>query len=85
MIRDIRQHKFDYSLLAFLAIIFLYFFFRFQSSPRLMFFSVVFFSFTYVIWGIYHHLRLGDCRFKIVLEYVLLAGLAIALATTLLI
>ncbi len=85
MIKDLQQNKFDYSLLALFAIIFLYAFFYFQYQPRLMFYSIVIFSFVYVVWGVYHHLRLGDCRLKIVLEYILLALLAIALASTLLI
>lgn len=85
MIKDLQQNKFDYSFLALLAIIFLYVFFHFQYQPQFMFLSVVAFSFAYVLWGIYHHARLKDCRFKIVLEYILLALLAIALASTLLI
>ena len=85
MIKDLQKNKFDYALLALLAIIFLSFFFHFAYQPLKMFLSVVGFSLSYWLWGLFHHLKLGKFSLKIVLEYTLLALLAIVLASTLLI
>ncbi len=85
MIKDLQQNKFDYSFLALIATVFLIAFFHFAYQPFKMFFSVVIFSVSYVLWGIFHHLRLKKLSLKIVLEYFLLALLAIVLASTLLI
>ena len=84
MIKDVKLHKIDYSILAVLSIIFLVFFLQNKTNPQAMFFSVVCFSTSYVIWGIFHHFRIKTLHIKIVLEYILVAILAIIVATTLL-
>lgn len=37
----------------------------------------------YVVWGIFHHSSIGHLRFKVVLEYLLIALLGVVIITTL--
>lgn len=77
--------KNGYSLLAVLAGFYLAFVYRYQSTPRYLLFATIIFAFLYVIWGILHHLHDRSLYGKIVLEYLLVATLAIAIVSTLLI
>jgi len=38
----------------------------------------------YILWGVVHHAREGDFHLKIILEYTLIAGLAVSLLLSLL-
>ncbi len=83
MTKDLYRNKFDYSILAILAAIFLFFFFSSHDQPLKMFLSLVVFSLSYFFWGVFHHLKLKNLNFKIMLEYALISMLAIVLAGTL--
>jgi hypothetical protein len=39
---------------------------------------------AYIVWGIIHHLRSGDLHWEIAIEYLLMATLATAMVSTLL-
>ncbi|NMB56842.1 hypothetical protein GYA19_02790 [Candidatus Beckwithbacteria bacterium] len=58
-------------------------YFFFISRPMLQAGVVVATCLLYIIWAIIHHLKEGDFHYKIILEYVLIAFLAIALLLTL--
>ncbi len=84
MIKNIKLAKPDYSLLALASTIFLGFFFHYRLNPSVLFITVVCFALFYILWGFFHHLHLRNLSFKIMLEYFLIATLAIIIATALL-
>lgn len=55
------------------------FFYYFAAFPERQFFVVIATSVSYLIWGIVYHLMEGDLHLKIVVEYLLIALLAIVL------
>lgn len=50
-----------------------------RGNPTLQFTIGVTTSVAYVFWGIIHHALNGDLHAKIVIEYILIGGIAIAL------
>lgn len=84
MISDIQKNKIDYSILAIFSTAYLVFFFSYQNRPRYLFYATAAFASLYVIWGIIHHIKDDTLEIKIVLEYILVAALAVAAASTLL-
>lgn len=85
MISDITKNKLDYSVLAGLAIIYLTIVITFKTMPLFVVGATSIFAILYLIWGITHHLRLRSFTSKIVLEYFLVAALALVVVSTLLI
>lgn len=77
--------KSGYSLLAVLAGLYLTFVYRYQSTPRYLLFATIVFAFLYFIWGLLHHFHDRSGSGKIVLEYLLVAALAVVIVSTLLI
>ena len=77
--------KSGYALLAALAGLYLVFVYRYQSTPRYLLIATIIFAFLYFIWGILHHLHDRSGTGKIVLEYLLVAVLAVIIVSTLLI
>lgn len=84
MIKDVIENKSDYSILAVISGAFIVYFVRFNDRPELLFKAVVIFASTYIVWGFIHHLRDKSLTLKIMLEYVLIALLAVVVASTLL-
>jgi len=83
--KDIRAHKFDYSVLALMATIFLGYFINSLHSPSQTFLATVIFSLSYVLWGVWHHGKNKHLTASVVLEYFLVAVLAIVIVSTLLV
>ena len=54
-----------------------------QGNMKLQFAVGVITAVAYVIWGIMHHAKKGDLHARIVLEYILVACIAIVLLATL--
>lgn len=54
-----------------------------QGNMTLQFAVGVITAVAYVIWGIMHHMQKGDLHTRIVLEYVLVACIAVVLLATL--
>lgn len=79
------HHKSDYSLLAILAVSYLVYIFRYQSTPQYLLFATIIFAVLYFIWGIFHHLHTGSFHARVVLEYLLVALLGLVIVSTLLI
>lgn len=76
--------KGDYILLALIASGYLVFIFYFRTVPQYLLFATLAFALLYMIWGILHHVRTRSLTAKVVLEYFLVAGLAISVVSTLL-
>ncbi|MEI6690127.1 MAG: hypothetical protein WCL07_00090 [bacterium] len=85
MINDIIRHKIDYSLLAIISMVYIMVFLVYQNQPQILIIATCFFGFTYILWGVLHHLKTRTLHPKVVLEYFLVSLLAIALVSTLLI
>ena len=81
----IMQHKGDYSLLALGVGGYLAFVIRFAAIPRYILLSSIALAVFYIVWGIYHHLRTRSLSGRIVLEYFLVAVLAVIIVATLLV
>ncbi len=84
MISDLRKHKIDYSVLAILAAAYLIYFIINKNNPNALFLATLVFSLSYILWGVFHHARDRSLRLKVVLEYVLVATLAVVIASSLL-
>lgn len=84
MIKDVTKNKLDYAVLLVISSFLLIFFSYNRNNPSLLFLSVIVFSISYVLWGVVHHIRIQTFKPKIVLEYVLVATLAVIVASSLL-
>lgn len=83
MIRDIKNHKTAYTILALLGLFYLGLVYYLKHTPIFILFLTIGFASSYLIWGIIHHLIEKSLTLKIMLEYVLVAALGIAIITTL--
>ncbi len=78
-------NKGEYSFLALLSALYVLAVFRYQTMPNYIVLITAIFAVVYVLWGIYHHLRIKNLNFRIMLEYFLVAILGVAIVSTLLI
>jgi hypothetical protein len=85
MIRDLDKHKGDYSLLAAFSALFLGAVVKFQTNPFNILLATLIFALIYLIWGITHHIKAKSLTGKVVLEYFLVAVLAVVIVSTLLV
>lgn len=84
MIDDLKKHRFDYSLLATLAGIFIIYFLDSRSEPRKLVVATLCFSIGYFLWGVWHHGNTKTVTKHIVLEYFLVALIGIVIVSSLL-
>lgn len=84
IMQDVRRHKLDYSILAFLSLAFAIYFVLSRHTPKLLFAATLGFATLYFVWGIWHHSRSHHVTAKIVLEYLLVAALGVTLVSSLL-
>lgn len=59
-------------------------FYMTRGSPALQMAVSVTTSVAYILWGIIHHAIRGDLHPKVVVEYILIGGIAIVLMLTML-
>lgn len=85
MFADIRRYKTDYSLLALGAGGYIFYILKHQTSSLYILIATSVFAAGYVIWGIWHHWHTESLHLKIVLEYFLVAALAVVIVSTLLV
>jgi hypothetical protein len=78
------KNKSDYSILVILSSIYVYVVYRFQTVPKYILISTIVFALSYIIWGIFHHIKARNFHGRIVLEYLLVALLGVAIVSTLL-
>ena len=77
MTRDIKDHATDYFILGIWLMMGLWALVWWRSNTTTQL-TIMFIMLTgYVIWGTIHHYRLEDLNAKIVLEYGLIAALAL--------
>lgn len=72
-------HIWHYTVLIFMLILGITFIFLFSGQPDKQFISAVIISAAYFLWGVVHHKLEGDLHPKIVVEYLLIALLALLL------
>ncbi len=85
MLSDLARHKTAYSLLALAAAVYVYGAWTYRTNPTLIVGGTAIFAALYIGWGIAHHLVEHSLTFRVVLEYVLVAALAVTVVSTLLI
>jgi len=83
--RDFARHPLHYFTLLSVEMIGLWGVFWFSYQPQIQLAIVTLMSGFYVIWGISHHITHRDLRASIVLEYILMAILAVLIFGSLLV
>jgi hypothetical protein len=78
-------NKSEYSFLALISALYIVIVLRYQTMPKLILLSTGIFAACYLFWGVYHHYRVKNLSFRIMLEYFLIAVLGLAIVSTLLI
>lgn len=85
MFKDLRTHKTDYSVLAAIVGAFIIVFVSNLDSVTTLMFATILFSLSYILWGAWHHHNTKSLNGHIMLEYFLVATLAVVIVGTLLI
>lgn len=85
MLADLQKYKLDYSLLAILSGAYLVVVLKILTTPLYIILATAGYAFLYFLWGVLHHLASRTLYKKVVLEYFLVAVLAIVIVSTLLI
>lgn len=78
------RHPTHYFVLLCLLIVGLWGIYMFSYYPAMRLAIMISLSVSYVVWGIVHHAHQKDLHPKIVVEYLLVAMLALLIFTTLL-
>ena len=77
--KDFASHPYDYFALLCMQLVGVWGVFYFASHILVQFAFIIYMATTYVMWGVIHHLKRKDFHYKIALEYVLFALVAIML------
>lgn len=77
-----KLHHFHFWVLAIILVIGVGMFYMTRGSPALQVAVAIITSLAYVAWGIIHHAIQGDLHAKVVIEYMLIGGIAIVLVMT---
>ena len=72
-IKELKNHSFDYLVLITGGVFFLLFTGAYQGNRYTSFIAAVAFCMLYILWGVYHHYRLGNLHIKNIVEYILIA------------
>jgi hypothetical protein len=83
--KDFARHPLHYFTLLSVEMVGLWGIFWFSYQPQIQLFIISIMSGFYVAWGIAHHLTHRDLRIGIVLEYILMAILAVLIFGSLLV
>lgn len=81
---DFAHHPLHYFTLLCILLVGLWGLFWFDYNPAIQLGIVISLGVAYVVWGIVHHLYHRDLHLKIILEYVLMATLAVLIFGSLL-
>lgn len=84
MLSDFSQHVVYHSMQGILLLLGLFFVLQVSYDKTLQMLGVVMTAFLYVVFGILHHITEHDITAKIVVEYILIAGLGVSLVFLLL-
>lgn len=82
--RDFAHHPMHYFILICILTMGLWGIFWFAYSPAMRLAIMIALGVSYVVWGAVHHLQHHDFHIKIVVEYALMATLAVLVFATLL-
>ncbi|MBI4973428.1 hypothetical protein HZC27_02335 [Candidatus Roizmanbacteria bacterium] len=72
MKKELRKHLFDYLILISAGSLFLILLKVNQGNRTYSFIVALVFCMLYILWGIYHHFKLGSLYLKNVVEYILI-------------
>jgi hypothetical protein len=78
------KHPSHYFVLVSLLMVGLWGIYWFSYNPAMRMVIMIGLAVSYVVWGIVHHAHQKDLHIKIVVEYVLVAMLALLMFSTLL-
>ncbi|OGK62013.1 hypothetical protein A2334_04035 [Candidatus Roizmanbacteria bacterium RIFOXYB2_FULL_38_10] len=70
--KEFNKHIFDYLLLSTIGVIFLILLKVNQGNKTYSFVTALAFCIFYILWGIYHHFKLGSLYLINVVEYILI-------------
>ena len=84
MFNDIKKFKVDYCFLGFITLIFAFLFLVKKLDTVFLLWLTAGYGLSYILWGVWHHHRLNNLSGKVVLEYFLVVGFALAIVSTLL-
>lgn len=85
MFSDLKKYRGDYALLSAISSVFVFLFVAKRDDPRYLMALTGAFATSYLLWGVWHHLRARSLSLKIILEYLLVSAFALILVATLLI
>jgi hypothetical protein len=77
--KDFSKHPLHYFVLLSIQLVGLWGLFWFGYQPAMQLSILISMSVSYVVWGIVHHHEHHDLHLKIVIEYILVATLAVLL------
>jgi len=77
--KDLAKHPLHYFVLLCLQLAGLWAIFWFNYVPTWQFLSVLYMAVVYIVWGVIHHKIHKTLHIKIILEYVVVASLAVIL------
>lgn len=79
ILKEIKKQPIDYILLLIVSVLSIVLFFVFGNNGHSQFQRTVLYTFTafYFIWSLVHHSRRHDLQLSIIIEYLLLALLAL--------
>jgi hypothetical protein len=83
--KDFSRHPLHYFTLLCVLLVGLWGIFWFDYQPAMQFSIIISMAVSYVVWGIVHHREHNDLHPKIVIEYILVAALAVLIFGSLLI
>ncbi|MEK7127377.1 MAG: hypothetical protein AAB838_01475 [Patescibacteria group bacterium] len=55
------------------------YFFRHQTDKQII--VTVLLGTSYILWGVFHHLHLGNLKFQVVMEYISISALVVFILT----
>lgn len=70
--KELKKYAFDYLILLSSGLLFLILLKVNQGNKMYSFIIALAFCMVYILWGIYHHYKLGNLYLKNVVEYILI-------------
>ena len=55
------------------------YFFRHQTDKQII--ITVLLGVSYILWGVFHHLHIGNLKFQVVMEYISISALVVFILT----
>ncbi|HLL60326.1 MAG TPA: hypothetical protein VK338_01290 [Candidatus Nitrosocosmicus sp.] len=81
--KEFHKHLFDYLFLLSASVFCIIVLSLLRNDSFSQFIVLTSYVILYLVWSIAHHVKLKDLNFKIVLEYILIAGTALFIIKTL--